>query len=166
MITVISTIIICTSIIFNGLYIAELSKVNDIRTKYAKDKRNIIMLILYFLSFVLLLFVLKENKIFEIFKYIGICVYWIFLSLALFMYLNLLVYHKKDNDITYLKLCSELKKRVLLISIISILWIVANVLLEKTIYIVMSFPIVMTLILGVLLVKFVMCKKNISKNIK
>ena len=82
------------------------------------------------------------------------------------MYLNLLVYHKKDNDITYLKLCSELKKRVLLISIISILWIVANVLLEKTIYIVMSFPIVMTLILGVLLVKFVMCKKNISKNIK
>lgn len=110
MITVISTIIICTSIIFNGLYIAELSKVNDIRTKYAKDKRNIIMLTLYFLSFVLLLFVLKENKIFEIFKYIGICVYWIFLSLALFMYLNLLVYHKKDNDITYLKLCSELKK--------------------------------------------------------
>ena len=154
-------LIICTFTICMAICIAVVSIIKISKS----DNGNIIknnyvpMAMLsgaYIFSFITLYVLFKEYNNFDMFKYLGICSYWLFAGVTLFSFLNLVFFSKKNSQGSIQKCTTELVKKLTLVTIISILWVISNALFDKPKYIIFSVPAVMVVLILVILIKFIL----------
>ncbi len=157
-------LIICTTVICIAICIAVLSIIKISKTDNENIiKKNPVALILlastYICSFISLYILLKEYNSFDIARYFGVCSYWVLAGTALFSFLNLILFSKR-NKASVQESSAELVKELILMILISILWVVSNTLLDKFEYIVFSVPAVMIVLILIILVKLILKRET------
>lgn len=157
-------LIICTFIICIAICIGTTSFI-----KLAKfDKLNIakkssvlgVLFVTYVCSFIALFILFKQYTDFNILKYLGLCFYWLFAGVMLFSILKFIFFSKKSNINTNHESTVEFVKKITYVTILATLWIVSNTLLDKSLYIIFSFPVLMFLLVFIILVKFVLVRRQ------
>lgn len=151
---IICTFVICLSICIAAMSIFKISKSDNKKTEKNNHMPIVMLSCAYICSFISLYVLFKEYSNFDMFKFLGVCSYWLFAGVTLFSFLNLILFSDKNKHKSFQEYSVGLVKKLTLITFISILWVVSNILLDKHIYIIFSVPAVMLVIVIIILAKF------------
>lgn len=159
---IIVTVIILICIVFSINNVEKISKFNRQYTKNILLKKLVMLIISYLCGIVCLAVMLGLGETFDLFKYIGICTYWLFAILAFFSWFGLLVYAEKINESTSLDyLSSDFTKKAMSITILAVLWVISNTLLDCSKIIIFSLPAVMMLVFILVTVRYIVLRNKI-----